>query len=102
MEDEEEDGFTDKEEDLGAVEEERSVILHLLSQLKLGMDLTRVGRVPRHRVPVSEQNRRNCISSKARNELQWQLNPPKDHICALSSALKDREACVISRSAVVC
>lgn len=44
-EDELEDSFTDKEEDLGAVEEERSVILHLLSQLKLGMDLTRVGRV---------------------------------------------------------
>uniref|UniRef100_A0A8C2WV07 Oxysterol-binding protein n=1 Tax=Cyclopterus lumpus TaxID=8103 RepID=A0A8C2WV07_CYCLU len=41
-EDEAEDSFTDKEEDLGAVEEERSVILHLLSQLKLGMDLTRV------------------------------------------------------------
>uniref|UniRef100_A0A7N8XEM0 Oxysterol-binding protein n=1 Tax=Mastacembelus armatus TaxID=205130 RepID=A0A7N8XEM0_9TELE len=42
VEDEMEDTFTDKEEDLGAVEEERSVILHLLSQLKLGMDLTRV------------------------------------------------------------
>ncbi|KAM4601630.1 oxysterol-binding protein-related protein 11 [Polymixia lowei] len=41
-EDELEDSFMDKEEDLGAVEEERSVILHLLSQLKLGMDLTRV------------------------------------------------------------
>lgn len=41
-EDEVEDTFTDTEEDLGAVEEERSVILHLLSQLKLGMDLTRV------------------------------------------------------------
>uniref|UniRef100_A0A1A8JFC2 Oxysterol-binding protein n=1 Tax=Nothobranchius kuhntae TaxID=321403 RepID=A0A1A8JFC2_NOTKU len=41
-EDELEDSCTDKEEDLGAVEEERSVILHLLSQLKLGMDLTRV------------------------------------------------------------
>ncbi|XP_013887065.1 oxysterol-binding protein-related protein 11 isoform X2 [Austrofundulus limnaeus] len=41
-EDEVEDLFEDKEEDLGAVEEERSVILHLLSQLKLGMDLTRV------------------------------------------------------------
>uniref|UniRef100_A0A3Q1IME5 Oxysterol-binding protein n=1 Tax=Anabas testudineus TaxID=64144 RepID=A0A3Q1IME5_ANATE len=40
--DEVEDSFSDKEEDLGAVEEERSVILHLLSQLKLGMDLTRV------------------------------------------------------------
>uniref|UniRef100_A0A8C9WES2 Oxysterol-binding protein n=1 Tax=Scleropages formosus TaxID=113540 RepID=A0A8C9WES2_SCLFO len=37
-----EDSFTDQEDDLGAVEEERSVILHLLSQLKLGMDLTRV------------------------------------------------------------
>lgn len=41
-EDEVEDSFMDTEEDLGAVEEERSVILHLLSQLKLGMDLTRV------------------------------------------------------------
>ncbi|XP_038138034.1 oxysterol-binding protein-related protein 11-like isoform X2 [Cyprinodon tularosa] len=41
-EEEVEDSFTDEEEDLGAVEEERSVILHLLSQLKLGMDLTRV------------------------------------------------------------
>uniref|UniRef100_H3AQP0 Oxysterol-binding protein n=2 Tax=Latimeria chalumnae TaxID=7897 RepID=H3AQP0_LATCH len=37
-----EDTFDDKEDDLGAVEEQRSVILHLLSQLKLGMDLTRV------------------------------------------------------------
>ncbi|XP_077370161.1 oxysterol-binding protein-related protein 11 isoform X2 [Festucalex cinctus] len=41
-EDEVMDSFTDEEEDLCAVEEERSVILHLLSQLKLGMDLTRV------------------------------------------------------------
>ncbi|XP_069791381.1 oxysterol-binding protein-related protein 11 isoform X3 [Narcine bancroftii] len=32
----------EEEEDLGVVEEQRSVILHLLSQLKLGMDLTRV------------------------------------------------------------
>ena len=31
-----------EEEDLGVLEEQRSVILHLLSQLKLGMDLTRV------------------------------------------------------------
>ncbi|XP_051520570.1 oxysterol-binding protein-related protein 10-like [Myxocyprinus asiaticus] len=30
------------EEDLGVLEDQRSVILHLLSQLKLGMDLTRV------------------------------------------------------------
>ncbi|XP_006636415.2 oxysterol-binding protein-related protein 11 [Lepisosteus oculatus] len=41
-EDEVEDAFADQEDDLGAVEEQRSVILHLLSQLKLGMDLTRV------------------------------------------------------------
>nr|XP_033802082.1 oxysterol-binding protein-related protein 11 isoform X1 [Geotrypetes seraphini] len=41
-EDEVEDVCDDKEDDLGAVEEQRSVILHLLSQLKLGMDLTRV------------------------------------------------------------
>ncbi|KAJ8288269.1 hypothetical protein COCON_G00009280 [Conger conger] len=31
-----------EEEELGVMEEQRSVILHLLSQLKLGMDLTRV------------------------------------------------------------
>ena len=49
-----EDSFSVKEEDLGAVEEERSVILHLLSQLKLGMDLTRVGRVPR---PAKQHNK---------------------------------------------
>ncbi|XP_077382864.1 oxysterol-binding protein-related protein 10-like isoform X2 [Festucalex cinctus] len=30
------------EEDLGVLEEQRSIILHLLSQLKLGMDLTKV------------------------------------------------------------
>ncbi|XP_039706726.1 oxysterol-binding protein-related protein 11 [Pteropus medius] len=40
--DEVEDTYDNKEDDLGAVEEQRSVILHLLSQLKLGMDLTRV------------------------------------------------------------
>ncbi len=28
--------------DLGAVDEHKSIILHLLSQLKLGMDLTKV------------------------------------------------------------
>ncbi len=38
VEDEEE--YTDT--DLGAVEEHKSIILHLLSQLKLGMDLTKV------------------------------------------------------------
>ncbi|XP_061112296.1 oxysterol-binding protein-related protein 10-like isoform X2 [Conger conger] len=31
-----------EEEDLGVMDDQRSVILHLLSQLKLGMDLTRV------------------------------------------------------------
>ncbi|XP_053554023.1 oxysterol-binding protein-related protein 11 isoform X2 [Bombina bombina] len=41
-EDEVEDACELTEEDLGAVEEQRSIILHLLSQLKLGMDLTRV------------------------------------------------------------
>lgn len=30
------------EEDLGVLDDQRSIILHLLSQLKLGMDLTRV------------------------------------------------------------
>ncbi|XP_078084314.1 oxysterol-binding protein-related protein 11 isoform X4 [Mustelus asterias] len=41
--DETEDTFENNEEDdVGVVEEQRSVILHLLSQLKLGMDLTRV------------------------------------------------------------
>ncbi|XP_068426458.1 oxysterol-binding protein-related protein 10-like isoform X2 [Clinocottus analis] len=32
----------EEEEDLGVLEEQRSIMLHLLSQLKLGMDLTRV------------------------------------------------------------
>ena len=31
-----------REEELGGVEEHKSIILHLLSQLKLGMDLTKV------------------------------------------------------------
>lgn len=31
-----------EEEDLGVLDDQRSIILHLLSQLKLGMDLTRV------------------------------------------------------------
>ncbi len=37
---EDEAEYTDT--DLGAVEEHKSIILHLLSQLKLGMDLTKV------------------------------------------------------------
>ncbi|MGH0162997.1 UNVERIFIED_CONTAM: hypothetical protein FKN15_044145 [Acipenser sinensis] len=41
-EDEVMDSFVEKEDELGPIEEERSIILHLLSQLKLGMDLTRV------------------------------------------------------------
>lgn len=42
------------EEDLGVLDDQRSIILHLLSQLKLGMDLTRVPAVPlaRRRTPV--------------------------------------------------
>lgn len=31
-----------EESDIGAVENHKSIIMHLLSQLKLGMDLTRV------------------------------------------------------------
>lgn len=34
-----------EEEDLGVLDDQRSIILHLLSQLKLGMDLTRVTRL---------------------------------------------------------
>lgn len=34
-----------EEEDLGVLDDQRSIILHLLSQLKLGMDLTRVRRL---------------------------------------------------------
>ncbi|KAK1165988.1 hypothetical protein AOXY_G12504 [Acipenser oxyrinchus oxyrinchus] len=41
-EDEVVDSIVEKEDELGPIEEERSIILHLLSQLKLGMDLTRV------------------------------------------------------------
>ena len=41
-EEEEEDGALYQDSELGAVEEHKSVILHLLSQLKLGMDLTKV------------------------------------------------------------
>ena len=37
---EDEGEYTDTE--LGGVEEHKSIILHLLSQLKLGMDLTKV------------------------------------------------------------
>ncbi|XP_078454029.1 oxysterol-binding protein-related protein 11 isoform X1 [Lampetra planeri] len=42
FEDEVTDDEEEEEEQLGPVEEQRGVILHLLSQLKLGMDLTRV------------------------------------------------------------
>lgn len=44
LSEEEQSDNEDKEEtDLGAMEDQRSVILHLISQLKLGMDLTKVG-----------------------------------------------------------
>lgn len=36
------DSENNEEEDLGVLDDQRSIILHLLSQLKLGMDLTRV------------------------------------------------------------
>lgn len=39
------------EEDLGVLDDQRSIILHLLSQLKLGMDLTRVRPRPFHPTP---------------------------------------------------
>ncbi|XP_065439616.1 oxysterol-binding protein-related protein 10 isoform X2 [Chrysemys picta bellii] len=42
VEDEMTDTEDNEEEDLGVMEEQRSIILHLISQLKLGMDLTRV------------------------------------------------------------
>ena len=41
-EDEEEDDKGYTEDDLEGVEEHKTIILHLLSQLKLGMDLTKV------------------------------------------------------------
>ena len=41
-EDEVVEGDGDEDEDIGGVEEHKSIILHLLSQLKLGMDLTKV------------------------------------------------------------
>ncbi|KAM7382351.1 hypothetical protein PAMP_002084 [Pampus punctatissimus] len=40
--DENTDTEDNEEEDLGVLDDQRSIILHLLSQLKLGMDLTRV------------------------------------------------------------
>lgn len=39
------------EEDLGVLDDQRSIILHLLSQLKLGMDLTRVRPPPLPSLP---------------------------------------------------
>ncbi|KFQ88595.1 Oxysterol-binding protein-related protein 10, partial [Phoenicopterus ruber ruber] len=42
VEDEVTDTEDNEEEDLGVMDDQRSVILHLISQLKLGMDLTRV------------------------------------------------------------
>ncbi|XP_028926579.1 oxysterol-binding protein-related protein 10 isoform X2 [Ornithorhynchus anatinus] len=42
VEDEVTDTEDNEEEDLGVLEDQRSIILHLISQLKLGMDLTRV------------------------------------------------------------
>lgn len=45
LSEEEQSDNEDKEEtELGAMEDQRSVVLHLISQLKLGMDLTKVSR----------------------------------------------------------
>lgn len=55
MSEDEDSDTEDKEEtELGAMEDQRSIILHLISQLKLGMDLTKVGwRVPLGLRPVA-------------------------------------------------
>lgn len=42
VEDEVTDNEDNTEDDLGVMDDQRSIILHLISQLKLGMDLTRV------------------------------------------------------------
>lgn len=42
VEDEVTDAEDNEEDDLGDLDDQRSVILHIISQLKLGMDLTRV------------------------------------------------------------
>lgn len=42
-EDEKTDNEDKEETELGVMEDHRSIILHLISQLKLGMDLTKVG-----------------------------------------------------------
>lgn len=46
--DEVEDEAEYKDQELEGVEEHKSIILHLLSQLKLGMDLTKVGLKQKH------------------------------------------------------
>lgn len=51
--DEVEDIDSFNEKDLGEIEAHKSVILHLLSQLKLGMDLTRVNHFSLAAHPVS-------------------------------------------------
>lgn len=52
------------EEDLGVLDDQRSIILHLLSQLKLGMDLTRV----RTNRPSGTQEDRS-----SKSDLSWLL-----------------------------
>ena len=56
-EDEEADGDVSEEKDLGEMEQHKSVILHLLSQLKLGMDLTRVSHRQYADLLMSEKER---------------------------------------------
>lgn len=55
MSEDEKSDTEDKEEtELGVMEDQRSIILHLISQLKLGMDLTKVGwHVPLGLQPVA-------------------------------------------------
>ena len=50
-----------EEEDLGVLDDQRSIILHLLSQLKLGMDLTRVGFA---RDPGPREKTKSCEINK--------------------------------------
>lgn len=58
--------------ELGAVEEHKSIILHLLSQLKLGMDLTKVfDSVDHGFVNSFVFLRLSCRRSSWRNDLCW-------------------------------
>ena len=66
-EDEVQDTETFEEKDLGEMEQHKSVILHLLSQLKLGMDLTKVCAV----LAVSGMLRQVLLLVSSLYLLQW-------------------------------